>query len=109
MDICPICKGRTIRKKVNYNILGEAIGVFLAEVCQKCGEQFFNKEVSITIERIAKEKGIWSLTDKTRVSKVGNALAVRINKKISEYLELKKGEEIFIQPEGKGKIVMTRV
>ncbi len=87
----------------------ERVGLFPAEICQKCGEQFFRREVSLAIEKIARDKGIWDLRSKTKVSKVGNSLAIRVNKKLVDYLGLKKGEEIVINPENKQKIVLTRI
>jgi len=107
--ICPICHGKLIRRRVGYKIMEERIGIFPANICQKCGEQFFRKDISLAIERVAREKGIWDIRSKTKVSEVGNSLAIRINKKLSNYLNLKKGEEIIINPENKQKIILTRI
>jgi len=106
---CPICHGKLVRRKIEYKIMEERIGIFPAEICQKCGEQFFRKEISLAIEGVARDKGIWDLRSKTKVSEVGNSLAIRINKKLSNYLNLKKGEEIIINPENKQKLVLTRI
>ncbi len=107
--ICPICKGRIERKKIQYNLLGENLGLFPADVCQKCGEQFFNKETALMIENVAKTKGLWDLNSKTTISQVGNSLAIKINKRLSKFLDLKKGEEVIIQPENKYRIIIGKI
>lgn len=38
---------------------------------------------------------------KTKITRTGNSLAVRIPKEIADYLNLKEGEEAYIHPEGK--------
>ena len=107
--ICPICKGNLVKKKIEYKLLGEHIGQFIGEICTKCGEQYFSKETSFAIEDIVKKKGLWDLKSKTKVNQLGNTLAIRLNKKLINYLNLKKGEEVIIYPEGKQKIIIGRV
>ncbi len=104
--ICPSCNAQTIRKKVPYSLLGEQLGSFLADYCPRCKEHYFNKDVALQIEKIAKDKGLWNLKSKTKIDKVGNALAIRLNKRLVDYLSLKKGEEVVIYPESKNKIVI---
>ena len=60
------------------------------------------------IEATAKQKGIWGLGVKTKISRAGNSLAVRIPKKIADYLKLTEGAEAYIHPENK-KIVIEAV
>jgi len=105
--ICEECGGKIIKKKVDHYYLEEFIGNFPAEVCQKCGEVVFDEDVSRTMTRIVKEKGLWGLSAKTKIGKVGSSLDVKINKKISTFLNLKKGEEVTIYPESKNKIVIS--
>ena len=107
--LCPICKGKVIRKKIQYNLLGEKIGIFPVEVCLKCKEQFFRKEISQIIEKITKEKGIWNLRAKTKVSKVGNSLAIRVNKNIASFLNLKPGQEVILNPENKKQLIISKL
>lgn len=106
--ICPNCKTRLVKKKIEYSLLGERIGIFLADICLKCNEQFFDPKVSLEIEKIAKSKGLWDLKFKTKVNKLGNSLAIRLNKKLIDFLKIEKGEEIIIYPETKHKIVIGR-
>ncbi len=109
IEICPLCNSRIVRKKVAYNLFGERVGIFPADVCQKCGEQFFSREVSLAIEKIVNDKGLWELKSKTKVSMIGNSFAIRLNKRISNYLDLKNGELVALYPEGKNKIVIDRI
>ncbi len=107
MTKCYICeKGKLIRKKVDFDVYGVSIGKFPAEVCNKCNETFFDEEISIKIDEAVKTKGLWGLEAKTKIGKVGDALDVRFNKRLVEFLNLKKGEEVTIKPETKKKIIV---
>ena len=105
---CYICeKGLLARKKVDYMFLGENLGKFEAEVCPVCGEQFFNEKTSLEVERIAKKQGLWGIEAKTKIAEVGNSYAIRINKKILDFMELKKGEEVTLMPESKKRLIVA--
>ncbi len=104
---CEECGGKIIKKKVDFNMYGFSLGKFPAEVCTKCGEEVFDEDASDQIEQIAKEKGLYGLGTKTRVGVAGNCLDIRINKRLAKFLELKKGEEVTIAPEGKNKLVVV--
>jgi len=104
---CYICeKGNLVKKEVDYLLLGENLGKFAAEVCDTCGEQFFDEEASKKIEVVAKKRGLWGLESKSKIAKVGNSYAIRINKRIAEFLDLKKGEDVSIIPENKHKLLI---
>jgi YgiT-type zinc finger domain-containing protein len=99
MTKCPICeKGILKKKKIKETMFGVYLGEFPAEVCSHCGESFTDIKTTKKIEAMAKKKGIWGLGTKTRIMKAGNSLAIRIPKKIAEYLKLRQGEEAFIHP-----------
>ena len=103
---CPMCEKGVLKKsKIKENMHGVYLGEFPAEVCTKCKESFTSPDTTKKIEKIAKEKGIWGLGVKTKVTKTGNSLAIRIPKKIADYLELREGKETYLYPEGK-KLVM---
>ena len=103
---CPVCeKGILEKKEIEEYIFGLNLGKYPAEVCNKCGESFTDSEVTRKIEEAAKKKGIWGLGYVTKITKSGNSLAVRIPKKLADYLKLKEGEEAFMHPEG-SKIVI---
>lgn len=97
---CPICGKGTLRKgKIKEQIYGIYLGTFPAEICSKCGESFTDSETTRKIENTAKRKGIWGLGAQTRITKAGNSLAIRIPKKIADYLKLKQGTEAYVHPE----------
>jgi hypothetical protein len=81
-------------------------GVYVAEVCPSCGEVFWNVRDVGRMEIKAKRIGIWSLEQKTRVATVGNSLAVRIPKRLANFLGLKRGVEVLIHPMGKDKLTI---
>ena len=87
---CDECGGKIIKKKIDYSIFGVSLGKFPAEVCEKCGEICFDENTSRKMTKIAKEKGLWNLETKTKVGKVGDTLDVRFNKRLIEFLNLKK-------------------
>ncbi len=104
---CEGCGGKIEKKKIEFTIYGELLGLFPAEICTKCGEELFDEEVSEEIDRVAKEKGIWGLEASTKVAKVGSSYAIIINKRIADFLELKQGENVHIHPENRKKIVIN--
>jgi len=102
---CEECKGRIIKKYIEFSMYGVSFGKFLAEVCTKCGEEIFDEKTSEEIDKIAKQKGLWGLAKKVKIVKIGNSLAIRIPKIISDFLGLKEGKEAMMTPE-KNKIVI---
>jgi len=97
---CPICeKGELKKGKIKEYMFGYYLGEFSAEICTKCNESFTDAETTRKIEEIAKRKGIFGLGKKTKITKTGNSLAVRIPKKIADFLKLKDGEEAYVHPE----------
>jgi len=103
---CPICgKGILKKGKVKEEMFGIYLGEFPAEVCNKCGESFTDEVTTKKIEQAAKKKGIWGLGVKTKITRTGNSLAVRIPKKIVKFLKLKEGEDAYLHPD-KNKIVV---
>lgn len=86
-------------------MFGVYLGEFPAEICSKCNESFTNEKTTRKIEELAKSKGIWGLGKRTKITKTGNSLAVRIPKEIANFLKLKEGNEAYIHPE-KDKIII---
>lgn len=107
MQKCYICeKGNLERKKVPYELLGEKIGSFDAEVCSACGEIFFDEETSRKITAATKAKGLWGIGTRTKIGQTGTTLDIRLPKRIINLLGLKKGEDITIYPESKKRLIV---
>lgn len=103
---CPICgKGILKKGKINETMFGVYLGEFPAEICSYCKESFTDQETTRKIQEIAKKKGIWGLGKKTKITKTGNSLAVRIPKDIADFLKLKEGKEAYIHPEDKKLVI----
>ena len=98
---CVICGGETIKKNVEYKEFGVLLGNFKADVCKKCNETYFDEETAGKIQEKSKQMGLFGLAKKAKVAEVGNSIAIRIPKEIAEFLNLKKGKEITMFPEGK--------
>lgn len=103
---CPICeKGNLKKGKMKKYFHGVYLGEFPAEVCTGCKESFTDSETTKKIEAAAKNKGVWGLGASTKITKTGNSLAVRIPKKIADFLKLKAGKVAYIHPEGRKLII----
>lgn len=106
---CPICeKGNLKNGMIKEHMFGVYLGEFPAQICNKCNESFTDEETTKKIEEIAKQKGIWNLGVKTKITRTGNSLAVRIPKAIANYLKLKEGEEAYIHPESNKLVIEAK-
>lgn len=103
---CPLCNKKMKKVKEEYFFGDTSLGRFDAEKCLKCEEVFFTEEASDKIDEKAQTLGLWGLGSRNKIGYSGNALIVRIPKKIAEFLNLKKGEEVYIHPEGKHRLVV---
>lgn len=104
---CDECGGKIVKKKKEFKLFDISLGKFDALVCSKCDQTLFTEEVSDQIDKIAKEKGLWGLESRTKIAQTGDSLAIRVNKKLAKFLNLKKGEEVTLIPESKNKIIIT--
>ncbi len=99
MEKCDECnKGLLHKKKIDYLLLGKNLGKFDALVCDVCKETIFEGEELDLIEKKAREEGLWGIAAKTRIGTSGNALDVKFPKSIVDFLKLKKGQEVLIEP-----------
>ena len=106
---CPVCEKGSLRKgKTKEYLFGVFLGEFPAEVCDKCSEAIVDSPTMQKIEDAAKKKGIWGLGAATKFTKTGNSLAVRVHKKIADYLNLKSGKEAYIHPEDNKLIIESK-
>jgi len=80
-------------------MLGQNLGKFDALVCA-CGEVMFEGTEFEKIELAAKKKSLWGIgrAARTTIGTSGNALDVRLPKSVVDFLELKKGQEVVIEP-----------
>ena len=103
---CPVCgKGELKNKTIKEYMHGVYLGKFPAQVCTKCTESFTDEETTKKIEAASRKAGIWDLGRKTKVTKSGNSLAIRLPKEIAAFMNLKEGSEVYLNPE-KDKITI---
>ena len=102
---CIFCKHETVRREIEYKEYGVSLGRFPADVCPKCNESFFDSETAKKIQLKSKEKGLFGLSKKVKVGKIGDSLMVRIPKDIAEFTKLKEGREVLIHP-SQNKIII---
>ena len=103
---CVLCKGKTIQKQVEYKEFGVSFGRFQADVCENCGETYFDETTAGKIQQKSKKLGLFGLAKKVKVAEIGNSIAIRIPKEIAEFLNLKKGAEVTIIPKDKQDLLI---
>lgn len=103
---CEECGGAIVKSDVDFKLYGVSLGKFPAQTCSKCGEECFDEKTSEHIDTVAKEKGLWGLSATSRIGVAGDSFIIRINKRLAEFLDLKKGEEVSLRPESKNKIIV---
>lgn len=82
------------------------MGLFDAEVCPACGEAFFDEKASEKMDAAAKKAGVWGLEARTKVGQVGNSLDVKINKQLANFMNVKKGDDVRVYPDGKKRLII---
>ncbi|MBI5072657.1 hypothetical protein HZA99_02470 [Candidatus Woesearchaeota archaeon] len=103
---CPMCeKGNLQKGKIKETMFGVFLGEFPAEICSSCSESFTDEKTTQEIQQAAKKKGVWGLGVKTKITRTGNSLAVRIPQKIAAFLKLKEGEDAYIHTD-KDKLII---
>jgi YgiT-type zinc finger domain-containing protein len=56
---CPVCgKGTLLPKRIREEMLGVGLGLYDAEVCNRCGESFLGAKSRDKLEARAKELGL---------------------------------------------------
>ncbi len=106
MAKCPLCgKGTLKATREKHVMFGVDLGTYPAERCSACGEVFTDSSAMEKIEAEAKAKGIWGIGKKTKITRSGNSLAVRIPKEVVSFLHLKEGQEAYIHPEQKKLVI----
>jgi|SRR3989338_7496839 len=105
---CDECRGKMVKKKVDFQVYGVALGKFDALVCPHCSQALFSEEASARIDDAAKAKGLWGLESRTKVAQAGDSLSIRVNKRLAAFLDLKKGEEVTLVPESRRRVIVSR-
>jgi YgiT-type zinc finger domain-containing protein len=54
MKTCYSCKGNVVRKRINVEINGVVVQDVEAEVCERCGEEYFNTRTATFIQNVAR-------------------------------------------------------
>lgn len=103
---CDECGGNVVKKAVDFKLYDISLGSFSALVCSKCGEECFDEKTSELIDVVAKERGLWGLSATSKVGVAGDSFIIRINKRLADFLDLKKGGEVSLRPESKSKIII---
>ncbi|KAF5411310.1 MAG: hypothetical protein C5S38_09545 [Candidatus Methanophagaceae archaeon] len=67
---------------------GIDFGLRDAEVCTACGSEYFDQETLKVIEEEIKERKIFALEKRVRVTKSGESLVIRIPLEIAEFLNI---------------------
>ena len=98
-------KGQLVQVREKHVHFGVDLGTYPGQKCTVCGELFTASSVMKKIESAAKKAGVWGLGRKTKISKSGNSLAIRIPKELAEHLNIKEGTDAYLHPE-KDKIVI---
>ena len=103
---CPVCKKGELKNKIiKESMHGVYLGEFPAQVCSKCNESFTDTETTKRIEAASKKAGIWDLGRKTKITRSGKSLAIRIPKEIATFMKLEEGHEVYMNPE-KDRIII---
>lgn len=100
------CGSRTEIKKLPYLVYGMKVGDYSTMVCGGCGRKYYSEEVSLEMEKREQELGLWGLEAETKIGKVGDSLDIKINKKLADFLKLKKGQKVRIFPESRNSITI---
>lgn len=105
---CVFCNGELKSEIVDYKEFGISLGKFPAKVCIKCSEIFFESESVDKIQLKSKQLGLFGLKEEVKIAKIGNSTAIRIPKKIAEFLNLKPGKDASIYPEDHKLIIEAK-
>ncbi len=100
------CGAKTISKRLPYEVYGVKIGEYRTMVCGKCGRKYYDESVALEIEKKEQELGLWGIESETKVGKVGDSLDIRINKRLAEFLRLKKGQKVRVLPQSRSSILV---
>ena len=79
------CGGILKQSKCNVEFFGIDFGIRQCEVCTGCGTEYLDEAVMEEIEHRVKEKKLFGLEHKIKITKSGNSLVVRIPPEIARF------------------------
>lgn len=106
LDVRCKCGGKLKKTVSNVEFFGIDFGPKPANVCTKCGSEYISQEVMEEIEREVKKRGLFGLERRSRVSKSGNSLVIRLPKEIVESLKIKRNAPVVIYPSERRRLVI---
>ena len=102
---CPVCGGEIRRAKTAY-VIGRVVvePELNADVCTKCGEEFYTAEQVAQAQEKARKLGVWAplLEEERELKQLGGSLIVSIPKAIAKSLNLAPKERVKIRLTGQG-------
>lgn len=101
---CPICGGTIKRAKTAYVVENIVVEPEMeADVCTKCGEEFFTAEQVARAQEKAAKMGVLSLRleEERELKQVGGSLVVSIPKVMAKSLNLAPKERVKIKLTGR--------
>ena len=94
---CPICGGEIEREKTAY-VVGRVVvePEMEADVCTKCGEEFYTAEQVVRAQEKARRLGLFpsTLEEDRELKQLGCSLIVSIPKPMVRALNLAPGEKV---------------
>ena len=100
------CGGNLKKSRTEVEFFGIDFGVKPCEVCNECGSEYISQELLEQIEAEMKKKGLFGLERRSRITKSGNSLVIRVPKEIADSLHIAKDSEITIYPSDKKRLIV---
>jgi YgiT-type zinc finger domain-containing protein len=108
---CPACGGGIKRAKTAY-VVGRVVvePELEADVCVKCGEEFYTAEQVAQAQEKAFKLGVWAprLEEERELKRIGGSLTISIPKVMVKALGLSPREKVKIQLTDKGLSIVKK-
>ncbi len=101
-----MCGQKAKRANIEFRLYGLAIGKYPGFKCTSCGEEWFDEGTVSEIEAKTRKLGLFGLEKEEKIAVAGNSLMVRIPKPIAEFMKIKKGSLVRVEPHGREKLVV---
>jgi YgiT-type zinc finger domain-containing protein len=108
---CPVCGGSIRRAKTAYVIGRVVVEPELgADVCVKCGEEFYTAEQVVRAQKKATKLGIWAprLEEERELKQIGGSLTISIPKAMVKALDLSPREKVKVLLTDKGLSIVKK-